>query len=127
MIKYTLMFAGCSALIAVVLGAFGAHGLRNRVEPTQLHAWETAVNYQFVHALAMLALGLVIAQFGRSTLFLYSSIAFAAGTILFSGSLYLLVTVGLRWLGPVTPVGGLCFIVGWGLFIAGVAQMEFDR
>jgi len=96
---------------AVVLGAFGAHGLKTRLEPASLTTWSTAVEYHLVHALALLAVALYGSTTGRPVSL--PAAAFSAGILLFSGSLYWLALGGPRWLGPVTPLGGLCFIGGW--------------
>ncbi len=98
-------------LIGVVLGAFGAHALRTRLTPEQLSAWETAVHYQLFHAIVVLALGLYGAATGRSLG--ASPWLFATGILLFSGSIYGLVLGSWRWLGPVTPLGGIALIAGW--------------
>jgi uncharacterized membrane protein YgdD (TMEM256/DUF423 family) len=95
----------------VILGAFGAHALRARLEPAQLASWTTAVQYQLFHAVALLAIGSWIEASGRSpgpTPWL-----FALGILLFSGSIYGLVLTPWRWLGPVTPIGGMLLIAGW--------------
>ena len=107
---WLIVSAVCGAS-AVVLGAFGAHALRARLEPSALAVWNTAVTYHLVHALALLALALFARATGRGVA-LPSSLLLA-GVVLFSGSLYLLATAGWRWLGPITPLGGLCFIAGW--------------
>jgi len=109
-----LLFAGavCAAL-AVVLGAFGAHALQDRlVASGHLAVWETAVDYQFWHALALIVLAL-IPPTGSRRLLSAAGILFGAGIILFCGSLYGLALDGPRWLGPITPLGGLAFIAGW--------------
>jgi uncharacterized membrane protein YgdD (TMEM256/DUF423 family) len=106
-----IRIAACIGMTGVLLGAFGAHGLRGRVDAAQLASWHTAVNYQLFHALALLALGLFESASGRSlgaTPWL-----FACGVVLFSGSIYLLVLTPWRWLGPVTPIGGLLLVAGW--------------
>jgi uncharacterized membrane protein YgdD (TMEM256/DUF423 family) len=95
----------------VVLGAFGAHALRDRLEPAQLNAWNTGVEYHLLHVVALLALALYSGATKRSITLPAAS--FAAGITLFSGSLYVLALGGPRWFGPVTPLGGLCLIVGW--------------
>jgi uncharacterized membrane protein YgdD (TMEM256/DUF423 family) len=95
----------------VILGAFGAHALRARLEPAQLASWTTGVHYQLFHAVALLALVLWSESSGRSlgpTPWL-----FALGMLLFSGSIYALVLTPWRWFGPVTPIGGLLLIAGW--------------
>jgi uncharacterized membrane protein YgdD (TMEM256/DUF423 family) len=96
--------------IGVGLGAFGAHGLKGHVGEADLAIWDTAVRYLLWHALAI-CLCAVLDRHGFGTRF--ASMAFATGCALFSGSLLLLVLTGLRWLGAVTPVGGVCFIGGW--------------
>jgi uncharacterized membrane protein YgdD (TMEM256/DUF423 family) len=104
-------------LTAVILGAFGAHGLAARgFDATQIASWQTAVQYQMFHALALLVVSnwlRVSAAPGISV----TAIAWMLGVALFSGSIYLLVLGGPRWLGPVTPVGGLSLIIGWGALL----------
>lgn len=121
--KRIILTAAFFGLTAVVLGAFGAHGLENKISDDQLETWKTAVDYQFYHTVALLFL----ATFSRAknSLIRLSFISFALGILFFSGSLYLLSTYTLTnigkpaILGPITPLGGVCFIVGWiGLFIA---------
>ena len=97
--------------LGVVLGAFGAHGLRDRVDPAQLAAWKTAVDYHLLHAIVLLALGLYTNAVGRPLGM--SPWLFAGGIALFSGSIYCLVLTPWRWLGPVTPIGGVLLIAGW--------------
>ena len=101
-----------SALIAVAAGAFGAHGLEGSVPPARLATWETAAHYQAVHALALLAVEWAAGRWpGRLTR--SAGWLFLAGTVLFSGSLYLLVLTDTAWLGAITPLGGVCFLAGW--------------
>ncbi len=95
-----------SMFLAVGLGAFGAHALKARLAPDMLAVWETAVKYQVYHALGLL---LLAALRGPSK----AAWCFAAGTVLFSGSLYLLAFTGVRKLGAVTPLGGALFLAGW--------------
>lgn len=115
--KIFLAFASASGLIAVVLGAFGAHGLKGRLDAAMLSAYETAVQYQFVHTLALLGLAVLMQRTGDKPLLVASGWFFIAGMLLFSGSLYLLAVGGPRWLGPVTPMGGLGLMVGWLLLL----------
>ena len=104
---------GCvSAVVAVALGAFGAHGLRARLGPDLLATFEIGVRYQMYHALALLAVGLALSRWPSSASVLAGWL-FVAGTLIFSGSLYVLALSGLRWLGAITPIGGAAFIVGW--------------
>jgi uncharacterized membrane protein YgdD (TMEM256/DUF423 family) len=105
--------AGCvSAAVAVGLGAFGAHGLRARLVPDLLTTFEIGVRYQLYHALGLVAVGLALARWPSSASGLAGWL-FIAGTLLFSGSLYVLAFTGVRWLGAVTPLGGAAFIAGW--------------
>ncbi len=114
------IFLGSSfAAVAVILGAFGAHALKEKISLQQLQVFETGVKYQFYHALALVIVGLMADKYSSSSLN-YAAGFFAAGILLFSGSLYLLSTIdfnGLtgikKILGPITPFGGLCFILGW--------------
>jgi uncharacterized membrane protein YgdD (TMEM256/DUF423 family) len=110
-----LFLGGLSGGLGVALGAFGAHALRDRLGPQMLAVFETGVRYQLIHALAMVAVGILEARGRGSPLLVSSGALFAAGTLLFSGSLYLLTLTGARWLGAITPLGGICFIGGWAL------------
>ena len=104
------------ALIAVALGAFGAHALESRVEPADLEIWETAVRYQMWHALALLVVASLMARWPGGGLEL-AGWSFVAGILIFSGSLYALVGTGVRGLGAITPIGGLAFLLGWAALI----------
>ena len=101
-----------SAFLAVALGAFGAHALKNSLPPELLATFETGVRYQMYHALALLAAGWACARW-PGKLVHASGWLFVAGTLLFSGSLYALSLTGERWLGAVTPLGGVAFLAGW--------------
>jgi uncharacterized membrane protein YgdD (TMEM256/DUF423 family) len=103
--------AALSGLAAVGLGAFGAHGLRGQIAAEQLASWQTASHYHLLHSVVMLALALHGASSGRSLG--ASPWLFAAGVALFSGSIYALVLGAPRWLGPLTPLGGLALMAGW--------------
>jgi uncharacterized membrane protein YgdD (TMEM256/DUF423 family) len=110
-----------SALLGVAAGAFGAHALRARLSAEMLAIWETAVRYQMFHALALLAVAWAATRWpGSATT--AAGWLFVAGTLVFSGSLYLLSLFGLRWLGAVTPIGGLAFLAGWGCLIWAVVR-----
>jgi uncharacterized membrane protein YgdD (TMEM256/DUF423 family) len=109
------LFFGLGALLAglsVALGAFGAHGLRNTLSVGDLATFETAVRYQMYHALALLAVAWAYAQW-EVPLIQLSGWLFVIGVVIFSGSLYTLVLTGQRWLGAVTPLGGVALIAGW--------------
>ena len=101
-----------SAFIAVAAGAFGAHGLKGRLTPEMLTVFETGVRYHMYHALALIAAGWAYSRWPTS-LVAGSGWLFVIGTILFSGSLYVLSISGIRWLGAITPFGGLAFLAGW--------------
>ena len=126
MTKLFLIIAAGYGFTGVVIGAFGAHALKSRFTPQNLSSWETAVQYQFVHALALLLVGLWLLHARSSgmqpeSVLLWSGWAFALGVLLFSGSIYLLVLTQASWLGPITPIGGVFFLVGWAcLFVAAV-------
>jgi len=117
--------AGISGGLGVALGAFGAHGLRGKVEERLLETFQTAVQYQMIHALALLIVATMMLQSGRNLTLDIAAGAFVVGILLFSGSLYGLVLTDMRWLGPVTPLGGLCFIAGWAALVAaGLQQLN---
>jgi len=100
--------------LGVAMGAFGAHGLKSRVTDVKLlDTWDTAAKYQLIHSLALL---LVPKQPQRKSIN-WTGFCFTAGIMIFSGSLYLLVLTGKKWLGAITPIGGLCMIAGW-VFLA---------
>ncbi|HZG58482.1 DUF423 domain-containing protein [Paenibacillus sp.] len=105
-----------SAFLSVAVGAFGAHGLQ--LEAPYADTYDTAVQYHMLHAIGMLAVGLAGASLERPSLLKWAGWAFAAGTLLFSGSLYLYSVTELSWLGAITPLGGLAFLAGWASFAA---------
>ena len=113
-----LQVGAAAMLLGVVGGAFGAHGLAPRLDARSLQTFETAVRYHLIHGLGLLAIGLVTVRTEESTAWLAGALM-TAGIILFSGSLYWLAVGGPSWLGPVTPLGGLCLIAAWAcLFVA---------
>lgn len=117
-IRWALALGALAGLLAVMAGAFGAHGLRHVVSERGLEVFQTAVSYQMYHAL-MLVAGSLMPALGLSRRLLVLACSFwLAGLVLFSGSLYLLVLTGAHWLGPVTPVGGVSFMIGWALLVA---------
>ncbi len=101
-----------NAFIAVAMGAFAAHALKARLSADYLSTIQTAADYQFYHALGLVLVG-VIYQQSQARLNALSGWFMLSGTVLFSGSLYLLGLSGIRWLGVITPIGGLCFIIAW--------------
>ena len=108
--------------IGVLLGAFGAHALRETLSSEMLEIFETGVRYQMYHALALLAVGWLADKRPDLTLVHRAGVSFAAGIVIFSGSLYLLAITGLRWLGAITPIGGVAFITGWLLLAFAAAR-----
>jgi len=117
-----LFLGAVLAAMAVVLGAFGAHALKGRLPADMLAVYHTAVEYHFWHALGLLAVGLACLQLPDSPWLRAAGWLLAAGVLLFSGSLYLLVLSGHRWLGAVTPFGGMAFILGWIAFALAVLR-----
>ncbi|QJR34162.1 DUF423 domain-containing protein [Gemmatimonas groenlandica] len=107
-----VIIGALSGAIGVAAGAFGAHALRARLEPRMLEVFETGARYQMYHAIAMLAAAWIVTRFPGS-LANASGWLFLAGTVLFSGSLYAMALSGIRALGAITPLGGVCFIAGW--------------
>lgn len=128
MYKPALVAGALFGCLAVILGAFGAHALKAILSPDQQEVFETAVRYQFYHSFALLATGVIYGSFSNKQLRLASSF-FMSGTILFSGSLYImifLITKGMS-LGPagvITPIGGLALILGWIFLIAGILKKQ---
>ena len=114
-----LLIGAISGFIAVAAGAFGAHGLRNRLSPEMLAVFETGVRYQMYHTLAILFVALAAARFD-GWLINGAGWAFTAGIVIFSGSLYALALTGTTILGAITPIGGVAFLIGWG-FLAAIA------
>jgi len=101
-----LMFLG------VALGAFGSHALKDKISDYHLDVYKTGILYHFIHALGLFAVAWLVVQFHNPKLNL-SGVFLTAGIILFSGSLYLYSITNIRWLGFITPIGGLCFLIGW--------------
>ena len=125
--KMFLRWGAILAALSVALGAFGAHALKQVLSEKSLATFETGVRYQFYHAFALLAAGILYKEFPNKYV-QFSGRLFILGIILFSGSLYglaaleLTAQVGLRWIGAITPLGGLCFILGWLLLAVGVSK-----
>jgi len=110
-----------SAFISVAAGAFGAHGLRGRLAPDLLAVFETGARYQMYHALALLAVAWAMTRW-PGALLAWAGWLFVLGTVLFSGSLYALALSGVRWLGAITPLGGLAFLAGWACLALSAAR-----
>jgi len=114
---YWLSFGALFALFSVILGAFGAHALKDLYNPTQLSWHQTGVQYQMYHAFALIITGFASLQFQSTRLLNIAGICFIIGTIMFSGSLYLLAWTQITLLGAITPIGGLALIIGWILLL----------
>ena len=107
-----IIIGSALAALAVAIGAFGAHGLKSRVSADDLIIFETGVRYQMYHSLALILLGLIGVNF-QSNVVQLPAILFLVGIIIFSGTLYLIPLTGLRWLGAITPIGGIFLVLGW--------------
>lgn len=116
------VLASLAGGLAVVLGAFGAHALKDRLEPAMLAAFNTAVHYQMLHATVVLVIMLLARTSDSPGFLLGAAGSMLAGILLFSGSLYVLVLWGWRWLGPITPLGGALLIIGWGLLLVAMVR-----
>ena len=112
MLRVFLMLAAFFGFTGVALGAFAAHGLKNRLSEQYLAIFHTGVTYQLVHTQALLGVALLATQI-QSRLVTWAGVSFALGIVLFSGSLYVLTMTGISKLGIITPIGGLAFLVGW--------------
>ena len=108
-------------LSGVLIGAFGAHGLKSLLTDAQLTIYHTSVDYQFIHALALLLLG-ALSHHQSPKAWQLSAILFIAGVFIFSGSLYLLVLTNIAWLGAITPIGGMSLIAGWAALLWGLRR-----
>ena len=117
-----LILGAANAALVVVLGAFGAHGLRLRLTPEMMATYQTGAQYHLFHALGLLAVGLTLTQLAESALLKWSGWLMLAGIVIFSGSLYVLGITGWKWLGSITPLGGLSFIVAWVLFTVALVK-----
>ena len=123
--KFILLAAAVLGALAVMIGAFGAHGLKSMLEAEgRLDTFETAVKYHFYHTLAMLLIGMLLYHI-HDKLLEYAGLSMLGGVLIFSGSLYILCLSGIRWMGAITPLGGLLMIVGWILLFVGVYRQNF--
>ena len=114
--KLFLIFSSVSGILSVSLGAFGAHALKDKLtKDGTLDTFQTAVQYQFYHTLALLAIAILFSKY-QSQWLTYAGYSMTFGILIFSGSLYILCFTGMKWLGAITPIGGLLLILGW-LFV----------
>lgn len=120
--KTILILGGILGILSVGIGAFGAHGLEATLTANaRLETFETAVKYQFYHTFALILLGILMLNV-QSNYFSYAGTSFLVGIVIFSGSLYTLSLTNITWLGAITPIGGLAFILGWIFMILGVSK-----
>lgn len=120
MSKLFLSIGAINAALAVMLGAFGAHGLKSRLAADMIEIFETGVQYHFYHALGLLAVGVLAIHYPGSSSLKWSGWLMLGGIVIFSGSLYILSISGVRWLGAITPIGGISFIAAWILLLVAV-------
>lgn len=125
--KFFVQTGALLGLLGVGLGAFGAHALRKTLEASgRADTFETAVKYQFYHALAIVLVGVLMQLLGQNPTALkwlnYAGLSFLGGVLIFSGSLYILCFTGVTWLGAITPIGGVLMIVGWALLFWAVGK-----
>ncbi|WP_422657871.1 DUF423 domain-containing protein [Paenibacillus sp. EC2-1] len=99
--------------LSVAIGAFGAHMLEGKITADEMAIYETGVHYHMIHGIAVIITGLAAGLFGESRKLFWAGVLFSAGIIIFSGSLYVLSLSGIKWLGAITPIGGVSFIAGW--------------
>ncbi len=111
--KLYLTVAALTGFLAVALGAFAAHGLQARLTDQLLTTFQTGVQYHMYHALALLGVGILSIHYPGSTALRVSGLLFILGILVFSGSLYILALSGIRWLGAITPIGGVALLAGW--------------
>ena len=112
--KTWLIAGALMAAMSVLIGAFGAHGLKSRVTSLDLEIFETGVKYQMYHSLGLILIGIIGFHLPHHLLRIPTYLLFS-GTLIFSGSLYILVLTNIRWLGAITPIGGICLVFGWTL------------
>ena len=121
--KTILMTASAMLALAVGFCAFSAHALKSQISAEMMQVFKTGVEYHFYHALGLLFIG-IIPDFLTSRFLNWSAILITAGIILFSGSLYILAITGIKWLGAITPLGGIGFILGWTLLFVAVLKKK---
>ena len=132
--RFYLLVSAISGLLSVALGAFGAHGLKKVVSPEMLAAYQTGVQYQFIHTLVLLALAILMLASKPAVVnkLKWSANLMITGIVLFSGSLYTMTFMSAAggfptWLGPITPIGGLAFIMGWIFLMVAVLKLPVDE
>ncbi len=124
MSKNLLLVGGIFALIAIVLGAFGAHSLQKHLSEHMLDVFKTGANYQLTQSLGIILVGILLQLNPEIRLFRFAGFLLSAGIVIFSGSLYAYSLTGIQSFAIITPLGGLCFIAGWAVFLAGAAKIR---
>jgi len=120
-----VLLGSVNAFLAVALGAFGAHALRDRLTPELLAVWQTGVNYHLAHALGLLLIGVLAHQHAESVYIRWAGWLLLVGIVLFSGSLYLLALTGVRTFGVITPLGGVALLGGWAALAAAMLKARY--
>ncbi|MDQ0297680.1 uncharacterized membrane protein YgdD (TMEM256/DUF423 family) [Salibacterium salarium] len=121
--KVFVILGAINAAVAVGFGAFGAHGLEGKLSDRLMEVYQTGVQYHIMHALGLLAIGLVAAYVGGSASLSWAGWLLFTGIIVFSGSLYTMAFTGISWLGAITPIGGTAFIAGWIMLVIAVLKV----
>lgn len=121
--KGLFLFAAMSGFFSVALGAFAAHGLKNIATAQLIHFFNLGIQYQFYHTFAIIVVVFAMPWI-RSKLLVFSAYFFIAGILLFSGSLYVYALIGIKWLGMITPIGGVCFLIGWLLLAVSIFNQD---
>ena len=124
MAKTYLLIAALNGFLAVAFGAFGAHGLKQRLSADLLAVYQTGVQYQFYHTLALFLVAALMLHWPQNNSLRWSALLFCMGIVIFSGSLYVLSLTGARWLGAITPIGGVAFLAGWVALAVAVWKAE---
>jgi len=122
MAKFYLVLGSLNALLVVLIGAFGAHGLKAKLTVENMAIFQTGVQYHFYHAVGLILVGLIALQLSSPPYLRWSAGLMLMGIILFSGSLYALSITNIRWLGMITPFGGMAFILAWLMLAIGVVK-----
>ena len=121
-VKLFLFLGTINAMAVIILGAFGAHALKERLSEELMVTYQTAVAYHIYHAIGLILIGLIALKIPHSPFILWSGWLMVAGILLFSGSLYLLSMSGMKWLGAITPIGGTAWIAAWLLLALGILK-----
>lgn len=120
--RFWISLGALANAIGVVLGAFGAHLLKSRLQPEDMQIYDTAIRYLFIHASALIIVGLLVKQVNYQKSLMRAGFCFIAGIIIFCGSLFLLIATHMKFLGAITPLGGLSFIIGWLMLAAAMRK-----